>query len=299
MNVEYVGSVKSVVPSAGGAAVETGTTLEGLSEAEAAALLMVPELWKAADAEAEAVTPAFPAAFAMVGAIDPYDPSAVYAGGVERTEGGIVYRSRYASLGETPSLAVHVWDQLAPVPAGYQPAEAPMPNTLLGQDALAAVKAKGTGNVGIGSGALAALTTGKFNTAVGGSALTELTTGTENTGVGNGVLESVTTTSKNTAVGQNALQEATGADNTAVGYEAGAHATGSGNVFIGYEAGIEETGSNVLEIGAGTNVSAYLVRGDLAAHKIAFLGAEPAPRAAHPTTLADVITILTNLGFCE
>jgi hypothetical protein len=111
-------------------------------------------------------------------------------------------------------------------------------------------------NIALGSGALAANTTGNENVAVGRLALQDNTTGEDNVAVGRGALANNTTASNNTAVGYNALlvnttgegnvavggntllDNTTGRDNTAIGYAAGLNlTTGGNNTLLGHNAG--------------------------------------------------------------
>jgi hypothetical protein len=129
-------------------------------------------------------------------------------------------------------------------------------------------------DVGVGYGALAALTNAEQETAVGAGALGSNTTGSNNTAVGRGALSADTTGSSNTAVGVNALLLATtNSDNTAIG--AGAmyfqttgsdnvavgdaalleNKTGTGNVALGVDALLETTGSSNIGIGASAGAS--------------------------------------------
>ena len=127
----------------------------------------------------------------------------------------------------------------------------------------------GSGNTGMGLGALGSNTTGGDNTASGTDALNANTTGSLNTASGVGALEFNTTGSGDTATGYNALAaNTTGGDNTASGLFAlqnnttgtnntasGANAldkntTGSNNIAVGSQAGFNlTTGNNNIDIG--------------------------------------------------
>ncbi len=109
-------------------------------------------------------------------------------------------------------------------------------------------------NTGIGSGALARLTTGYNNTAVGVQALVSNTTGWANVAIGN------------FANGENK----TGSKNTLIGHLAGLGSPGSnpsGNVLIGYMAGYTETGSDKLYI-ENSDSSTPLIGGDFTADEV-------------------------------
>ena len=97
----------------------------------------------------------------------------------------------------------------------------------------------GTGEVGIGSGALQALSSGSSNT-----------------GVGFGALFSTASSANSTAVGYSALQNSTGADNTAVGYIAGsAIVAGTQNTFLGSGSNASGDYSNATAIGYGSTAT--------------------------------------------
>ncbi len=136
-------------------------------------------------------------------------------------------------------------------------------------------------NTCIGTGALAAATSGYANTAVGTKTLTVNTTGSENTGIGFQALLGNTSGNGNTATGVYALQgNTTGEANTAAGLSAlysnvsGARNTatggramfasvsGSNNVALGYEAGMNWiTGSDNIAIGAaGADTDSATIR---------------------------------------
>jgi trimeric autotransporter adhesin len=107
-------------------------------------------------------------------------------------------------------------------------------------------------NTAVGSGALAANTTGTNNVAIGSNALRLNTTGTQNTAVAVGTLEENTTGGFNCAYGTSALRfNTTGTDNTACGVSAlGNNTTGSNNTCYGRSAGENlTTGSSNTAIG--------------------------------------------------
>jgi trimeric autotransporter adhesin len=74
-----------------------------------------------------------------------------------------------------------------------------------------------SGNTGVGSYALTALTTGGLNTAMGYNALLANTTGAYNVAIGSLALSANTTGSSNVAVGHNTLPSNTAGNNTALG----------------------------------------------------------------------------------
>ena len=105
-------------------------------------------------------------------------------------------------------------------------------------------------NVGIGEGALNALTTGSDNTMVGYFAGNATTTSISATGVGSFALGSVTTGTHNTAYGSGSLSYLVSGDaNIAVGFLAGSNYTTdeSSNILIGNRGTILE--SNTIRIG--------------------------------------------------
>ena len=93
-----------------------------------------------------------------------------------------------------------------------------------------------TSNLGLGTGAVDAITTGDYNVGVGDNALTANTTGNSNTANGFYALRFNTTGNNNTASGRNALyNNTTGASNTANGYQAlTENTTGNNNTASGY-----------------------------------------------------------------
>jgi hypothetical protein len=99
------------------------------------------------------------------------------------------------------------------------------------------------GTIGIGKGALYALTTGAGNTAVGYECLDA----TDDGGL-------------NTAVGYQSLSANCGNANTAIGYKAGANVTGTTNTIIGHQAGFDTvaltSGTNNVIIGDNARTSA-------------------------------------------
>jgi hypothetical protein len=183
------------------------------------------------------------------------------------------------------------------------PAESSKANAGIGPAAGSALAAKSEANTYLGEHALQKATTGTFNTAIGYGALSVATTAVSNTAVGAAALISVTG-GGNTAVGEGAGSSiTTGEENVFVGWEAGnkAEATMSKSILIGKEAGLTATGNGKLII--ANNPTTAIIEGVMSAtaanQELAFYGVAPVKRAAHPTTLAEVITILKNIGICE
>ena len=107
-------------------------------------------------------------------------------------------------------------------------------------------------NLGVGTSALNANTSGNNNSALGAYSLRANTTGNFNTSIGTRALFSNTGGSNNTAIGDDA-----GHSNT----------SGSGNIFIGHQAGYNETGSGKLYI-ANSSTSTPLIGGDFIASRV-------------------------------
>lgn len=116
-------------------------------------------------------------------------------------------------------------------------------------------------NVGIGGGALTALTTGIFNTAVGTFAADHITTGSANAGIGNDVLGGISGTGAgtgngNSALGLQALGRITSAKgNTAAGiFTASNISTGSFNIAVGGgDFGAAPVGGALGQLTTGSN----------------------------------------------
>jgi hypothetical protein len=124
-------------------------------------------------------------------------------------------------------------------------------NTALGSGALAA-NTTGANNIATGASALAANTTGNQNIATGTSALAANTTGIQNVATGTSALTANTTGSYNVATGFQALAvNTTGGSSVATGYQALlANTTGSNNVATGLQALLATTsGSTNTAIG--------------------------------------------------
>lgn len=124
-------------------------------------------------------------------------------------------------------------------------------NTAIGRDALPS-NTSSSNNTAIGGAALFANTTGADNTAIGVSTLFDNTTGIQNVALGVNALANNTTASQNTAVGVEALfTNTTGARNSAFGFNALVlNATGNDNAAFGRSA-LEQntTGSNNVAVG--------------------------------------------------
>ena len=130
-------------------------------------------------------------------------------------------------------------------------------------------------NVGVGTDALAANTSGSYNLGVGNGALYENTTGGYNIALGQEALSANKVGSNNTAIGRFALKQATVNGNTAIGLESSrsnttgrsntsvgmfslrSNKTGTGNSALGEGADVADTNlSNATAIGAGAIVKA-------------------------------------------
>jgi len=127
------------------------------------------------------------------------------------------------------------------------------------------IKVVNTTSVGLGSTALASVTSGTSNVGVGFDALRFLTSGGSNVAVGREALRKITTTSNNIGIGTNAMNQATTAfANIAIGSSAlGGMLTGTYNIGIGgYAAGrfladgtANETSNYCTYIGYSTRAS--------------------------------------------
>ena len=112
-------------------------------------------------------------------------------------------------------------------------------DTFIGRGVGANVASATTRNTGVGSGALAALTTAILNTAIGVGAMSSVTgpgTVGASVAVGDGALQFYTSGTGETGVGYQALLNIqTGSNNTGIGIQAGGalYGTSSGNTFIG------------------------------------------------------------------
>jgi len=125
-------------------------------------------------------------------------------------------------------------------------------NVAVGAGVMAVETITGDENTGVGSGALARLTSGSFNTGIGRLALHFNSTASHNTAVGNDCLVYNTTGGNNTALGSFALEDnTTGTNNVAVGYGSlRQNITGLRNTAIGDSALQDNTTSNNTAIGS-------------------------------------------------
>jgi hypothetical protein len=149
-------------------------------------------------------------------------------------------------------------------------------NIAIGLGTMRGVAATGAGNIAIGQAVMYPLTTGADNTIVGGysSAVNpagrQLTSGSYNVGMGSGALSALTLSNYNTAIGYQALYvlnrtaDNNGA-NTALGYQAGYQiTTGNASVLLGYAAGTGlTTGANNTYIGTLATASSTSVTGEI------------------------------------
>jgi hypothetical protein len=113
-------------------------------------------------------------------------------------------------------------------------------------------------NIGLGSGALEALTTGNQNVALGRNALSDVTTGIDNVAIGDSAANSITTGNNSIGIGRAALNAATGGSNVAIGRSASLNlTTGTSNTVVGHQAGdTSTTGSNNIVLGNGATTLA-------------------------------------------
>ncbi|CAB4127777.1 hypothetical protein UFOVP97_35 [uncultured Caudovirales phage] len=122
-------------------------------------------------------------------------------------------------------------------------------NTFVGNDA-GNFGLTGAQNVGIGTAALVATTSGSNNVALGFEAGSQLTSGGSNTALGSAALFAGTTAAQNIAIGNIAMNSLiTGANNIAIGYHAASAyaAAESSNIIIGNAGVVSE--SNQIRIG--------------------------------------------------
>jgi len=123
-----------------------------------------------------------------------------------------------------------------------------------------------TSNLGLGTGAVDAITTGDYNVGVGDYALTSNTTGYQNTATGYAALGANTTGIYNTASGYQALySNTTGVDNVAVGYRAlkstGGGVDGSYNTAVGTSA-LEANTEGTFNVAMGRRALYFNTTGD-------------------------------------
>jgi len=114
-----------------------------------------------------------------------------------------------------------------------------------------------TGNIAVGSGALAGTNSGSgYNVAVGTNVLTSGATAAYNSAVGGLALSGSTPGSNNSVLGYTAMQTAQGGSSVAIGVGALKIAAGSNNVGVGYNAGIAITsGANNTLLGYQTGLT--------------------------------------------
>ena len=112
-------------------------------------------------------------------------------------------------------------------------------------------------NVGVGTDALVANTSGSYNVGVGTGALYENTTGDNNIALGQEALSANKVGNGNTAIGRFALYQATANGNTALGLESsGSNTTGQFNTSVGrLSLKSNKTGTNNSALGAAADVA--------------------------------------------
>jgi len=106
-------------------------------------------------------------------------------------------------------------------------------NVAIGKDSFA-LNITGNYNTAVGDLALSDSINGNSNTAVGASALSDNKVGGNNTAIGVGTLNTATESNCNTALGFQSMNQVTGNNNTAVGHNSCRLTKGDGNVVIGY-----------------------------------------------------------------
>ena len=113
---------------------------------------------------------------------------------------------------------------------------------------------RSNGSLGLGQGALDAVTSGVQNVALGQNAATTLNTGNNNVSIGNSAAGALEGGSSNISIGTMANGAAVStSNNIAIGVNAnGSNLTGSSNVFIGTSAGLDST-STVQSVGIGNS----------------------------------------------
>ena len=112
-------------------------------------------------------------------------------------------------------------------------------------------------NVGVGTDALVANTSGSYNVGVGTGALYENTTGDNNIALGPEALSANKVGSNNTAIGRFALKQATVNGNTAIGAESSrSNTTGRFNTSVGmFSLRSNKTGTGNSALGEGADVA--------------------------------------------
>ena len=122
-------------------------------------------------------------------------------------------------------------------------------NISIGADALNSSGADCDYNIGIGTNALTAVSTGDNNIGIGYNAGGGLTDVTDNVAIGHNALADANGATYNIAIGSNALKNNTGVQNVAVGKDAGtALAAGVSNTIVGYLGGKGLAGNNYNSI---------------------------------------------------
>jgi hypothetical protein len=117
------------------------------------------------------------------------------------------------------------------------------------------------GNMGWGTNALLALTSGVYNIAIGDLSGEALTTGSNNIAIGGSTtLTTATTSSNNIALGRGALHGTDANDNIGIGYQSLFYnTTGTNNTAVGFQAGFSPSGlitsTNITLLGTGTGNS--------------------------------------------
>ena len=129
-------------------------------------------------------------------------------------------------------------------------------NTFIGHGVGDATLSNATGNVGLGAGALSALTQGDKNVAIGLSAAAALEDASSNVIIGAEAGDALTSGASNVIIGQAALGAADGAEhnNVVIGKSAGEsinHDNADNNVFIGKDVGAGGAAAITQNIGIG------------------------------------------------
>lgn len=123
---------------------------------------------------------------------------------------------------------------------------------------------KSTFNLGVGSGALQRLTSGKNNLAIGWGAMRYLTTGSENISIGKQSGDGIAAGSQNIALGHGSLfvpNDAPVSGNIAVGHNSLRINSGNSNIGIGAWVMLKQSGSNNIIIGNNARLP-YSTSGD-------------------------------------
>ena len=152
---------------------------------------------------------------------------------------------------------------------GYQALTTTPVNGTLGQNTAVGYKSmanltSGTGNIGIGASVMNnGAITGNYNIGIGTGAISALTSGTTNVAIGANALGSVNSGSSNIAIGD-AISSQGGAaalsNLTAIGYHAGLRVTGNDNIIFGSNSGTSLT-SGLRNVIIGTAAATTLTGG--------------------------------------